>query len=252
MITGVVYFFMAFEIRRISRFRSMMFGEIVFKKIENAFLMFGIYFITRLVQNFSGPHPLPLIINCLRQFLLMAIIAPSIVVTISHWVPTPSEILRSTKLVAYTIGISIGVIFVLLNTIAVTDSKVLSTWGNIQAYEPIWFQSANTPIQLILVHLICQFISPVSFLLLAAIYVRHKRHNYQLASIYNLIPVKWKYLEASLIIFAFSFVVAGIAVICGKYYTYIWSIYFVGAIISGVLEMRNIKLPPREMPNDLK
>ncbi|WP_413906388.1 hypothetical protein [Candidatus Endomicrobiellum trichonymphae] len=59
---------MAFKVSRIKIFRSMMFGEIGFKKIESAFVMFGIYFITRLLQNILGPHPLPLIINCIRQF----------------------------------------------------------------------------------------------------------------------------------------------------------------------------------------
>jgi len=34
-------------------------------------MMFGIYFITRLLQNILGSHPMPLIINCIRQFFLM-------------------------------------------------------------------------------------------------------------------------------------------------------------------------------------
>jgi hypothetical protein len=252
VLAGLMYFFMALEVKRISKFRSMMFGEIGFKKIEVAFVMFGIYFITRPLQNIVGPHPMPLIINCIRQFFLMAVISPSILVAIFHWVPTPSGAPHSTKFAAYTIGILMGIIFVLLNTIAVSGSKILSTWGNIKIYDPVWFQSDTSMIQLILIHLICQFVSPVGFLLLAAAYVRHRRHNYQLANIYNLIPSKWKYLEASLIIFACSFLIAGFTAIFGTYYTYIWSIYFIGAIISGIFEMKSIKLPPREVPSDLK
>ncbi|MDR1926539.1 MAG: hypothetical protein LBQ13_02505, partial [Endomicrobium sp.] len=63
---------------------------------------------------------------------------------------------------------------------------------------------------------------------------------------------KWKYLEASLIIFACSFLAAGFAVILGSYYTHIWSIYFIGAIVSCIFAMRSIKLPPREAPKDLQ
>jgi hypothetical protein len=251
ILTGLTYFFMAFKVRRIRRFRSMMFGEIGFKKVEAAFVMFGIYFITRLLQNILGAHPMPLIINCIRQFFLMAVIAPSILVAIFHWMPMSGGTPRSTKFAAYVIGVLMGIIFVLLNSIAVSGSKVLSSWGNISIYDPVWFQSVSA-IQLVLIHLICQFVSPVGFLLLSAAYVRHKRHNYHLANIYNLIPTKWKYLEVSLIILAGSFIIAGIAVIFGSYYTYIWSIYFVGAIVSGIFEMIGIKLPPREAPGDLK
>jgi hypothetical protein len=252
ILAGLMYFVMASEVRRTSKFRSMMFGDIGFKKIEVAFIMFGIYFITRPLQNILGPHPMPLIVNCLRQFFLMAVIAPSILVAIFHWVPTPSGSPNSSKFASYTVGALMGIIFILLNTLAVTKSKVLSIWGSITLYDPVWFKSANPPIQLILIHLICQFVSPVGFLLLAAAYVRHRRHNYQLANIYNLIPTKWRYLEASLIIFAGSFIVAGLTTLFGDYYTYIWIIYFVGALVSGFFEMKSIKLPPRNSPKDLK
>ncbi|MDR3071033.1 MAG: hypothetical protein LBU29_00260 [Endomicrobium sp.] len=252
VLAGATYFFLALEARRTSKFRSMMFGEISFRKIEIAFVMFGIYFITRPLQNILGPHPFPLIINCVRQFFLMAIIAPSILIAIFHWAPTPSGAPRSIKFATYTIGCLMGIVFVLLNSTVVTKSKLLSTWLGVNLYDPVWFESVSPQIQLIWIHLICQFVSPVGFLLLAAAYVRHRRHNYQLANIYNLIPTKWRYLEASLVIFACSFMVAGIAVICGTYYTYVWSIYFIGAIISGIFEMVNIKLPPRKNPKDLQ
>jgi drug/metabolite transporter superfamily protein YnfA len=251
LVAGLMYFFMAFQVKRTSKFRSIMFGEIGFRKLETAFILFGIYFITRPLQNILGSHPWPLIINCTRQFFLMAVISPSILVAIFHWVPTPSGAPRSSKFAAYTIGVLMGIIFALINSIAVTESKIISFWDNITIYDPIWFHSQSS-IQLVLIHLICQFVSPVGFLLLAAAYVRHRRHTYHLTNIYNLIPTKWRYLEASLIIFASSFIIAGIAAISGSYYTYLWTIYFVGAIISGLFEMRSIKLPPRQAPNDLK
>lgn len=252
IIAGLMYIFMAAEVRRTSKLRSLMFGEIGFKKIEIAFLMFAIYFITRPLQNLLGPHPMPLIVNSIRQFFLMAVIAPSILVAIFHWVPTPSGAPKSSTFAAYTIGSLMGIIFVLINSLAVTESRLIYSWGFIHMYDAVWFSSGKPVMQLVMIHLICQFVSPVGFLFLAAAYVRHRRHSYQLAHIYNLIPTKWRYLEASLIIFAMSFIVAGAAVVFGTYYTYVWSIYFIGAIISGLFEMKSIKLPPREIPSDLK
>ncbi|MDR1941663.1 MAG: hypothetical protein LBQ47_04995 [Endomicrobium sp.] len=252
VVAGLIYFLMAFEVRRTGKVRALMFGEIGFKKTQTAFIMFGIYFITRPLQNFLGPHPMPLIINCIRQFFLMAVIAPSILVAIFHWVPTPSGAPKSSTFAAYVTGFLIGIIFVLTNTLAVSGSKLIYSWGIINMYDPVWFASGAPVVQLVMIHLICQFVSPVGFLLLAAAYVKHRRHNYQMAHIYNLIPLKWKYLELSMVIFAASFIAAGAAVVFGSYYTYVWVIYFIGAIISGIVELRGIKLPPRDVPHDLK
>jgi len=104
ILAGLMYFAMAAEVRRTSKFRSIMFGDIGFKKIEAAFILFGIYFIPRPLQNILGPYPSTLIVNCLRQFFLMAVIAPSILVAIFHWAPTPSGAPRSSKFAAYTVG----------------------------------------------------------------------------------------------------------------------------------------------------
>jgi hypothetical protein len=119
-------------------------------------------------------------------------------------------------------------------------------------YDAIWFANGAPRPELVLIHLICQFIAPVGFFLLAAALVRHRRHKYPLGHIYNLMPLKWRYLEAGLLVFAFSMIMAGVAALFGQYYTYLWVIYFAGAIVAGVLELVSVKLPPRESPADLR
>jgi hypothetical protein len=252
VIAGLMYFFMAFEVKRTGKFRALMFGEIGFKKLEAAFILFGIYFITRPLQNLCGPYPMPVIINCIRQFFLMGIIAPSILVAIFHWVPAQSGAPRSSKFAAYVTAILMAVIFVLTNTMAATSSQLVYSGVLFDIHDAVWFVNENSSVQLMAIHLICQFVSPVGFFLLSVAYIKHRRHNYTLAAVYNLMPTKWKYLEISLIIFAASFIIAGIAAAFGRYYTYIWAIYFVGAIISGLFGLKSIKLPPREQPDDLK
>ena len=252
IIAGLVYFFMAAEVKRVSHFRKIMFGEIGYKKVSAAFLLFGIYFITRPLQNLIGPHPWPMIINAVRQSFLMAVISPAILVGVFHWVPSEKGTPKSAVFASYAVGFFMALIFVLINNIAVDGSRVLATWGSINIYDPVWFASGEPRVELIMIHLISQLVSPVGFIILAAAYVRHRRYNYPLSTIYNLMPKKWKYLETGLIIFAGSLLVAGIAAFFGQYYTYLWVIYFTGATIAGIIELQGIKIPPRETPKDLQ
>jgi uncharacterized membrane protein len=63
---------------------------------------------------------------------------------------------------------------------------------------------------------------------------------------------KWGFMETGLIILVLSIVIAGIAALFGRYFTYLWVIYFIGSIISGVFVLYSIKLTPRDNPSDLK
>lgn len=252
VIAGLVYFFMAAEIRRVSHFRKLIFGELGYKKVFNGFLMLGIYFITRPLQNIIGPHPWPMIINDARQFFMMAVIAPSVLVGILHWVPSDKGTPKSVEYAAYFVGLVTAVIFILLNNIAIDGSKVIASLWGMNIHDAVWFSTGPKRPEITIIHLIVQSISPVGFFLLAAGYVRHRRYNYPLSNVYNQMPKKWKLLETGLLIFALSFVVAGFAALFGQYYTYLWVIYFVAAIIAGVIETIGVKMPPREVSEDLK
>lgn len=251
VIAGLVYFFMAAEVRRVSHIRKLIFGEIGYKKIFNAFMMLGFYFATRPLQNLIGPHPWPLIVNCARQFFLMAVIAPSVFVGVLHWVPNEKGTPKSVGIAAYGIGAIMALIFVVVNSAAIAGSKEIASLFGMKIYDAVWFTSGLRP-ELVLVHLFSQLVSPVGFFLMSAAYVRHRRYNYPLSNVYNQMQLKWKYLETGLLIFALSFIVAGFAVLLGQYYTYLWVIYFAGAIVAGVIETIGVKIPPREAPADLK
>ncbi|MDI6757799.1 MAG: hypothetical protein QME32_07260 [Endomicrobiia bacterium] len=273
IVTGAVYFIMAAEIKRVTKIRKLMFGEIGYNKAFSAFLLFGFYFMTRPLQNVLGPHPWPMVLNSMRQFFLMAVIAPAILVGILHWVPSEKGTPKSTVIAAYVGGFLMAVIFILINSMAIDGSKVLAEFGGWKIYDAKWFSAASVAAssslssspdggasaafvapkaRLIVIHLITQLVSPVGYFLLAAAYVRHRRYNYPTSSVYNLIPRKWKYLEAGLLIFAVSMITAGFAAFFGQYYTYLWVIYFAAATVAGVIELISVKIPPREAPSDLK
>jgi MFS family permease len=252
VITGAVYFFIAYQVNNTSKIRKMMFGDIGYKKIAVAFLLFGIYFITRPLQNVLGPHPWPMIINSVRQFFLMGIIAPAILVGILHWLPGSATESKALRIASYFVGIAMAVIFVLANTMAIIGSKTIITFGGVTLYDAVWASSALMRTQLTLIHLVVQLISPVGFFILTIAYIRHRRHTFKLSEVYTLMTKKWKYLEWSLIIIALSFIAAGLGALFGKYYTYLWVIYFIGALAAGLLQYHSIKMPLREPPADLK
>jgi len=252
IVAGLVFFSMAAEIKRVSKIRMIMFGEIGYKKVFTAFLMFGIYFITRPLQNLAGPHPMPLIVNCARQFFLMAVISPAILVGILHWVPSDKGTPKSVTVAAYAVGVLMAFMFILVNVAAIDGSKILATYFGFNIYDATWFSVGPLKIEYVLIHLMTQLISPVGYFLLAAAYIRHRRYNYPLSNIYNQMPKKWKLLEIGFLIFAGSLLTAGTAAFFGQYYTYLWLIYFTGAIIAGFVWLRSIEIPPRSNPADLQ
>ncbi|MDD5686795.1 MAG: hypothetical protein PHE88_03045 [Elusimicrobia bacterium] len=252
ILTGIIYFVMALEVKKVGKIRQLIFGEIGYKKIFNAFILFGIYFITRPLQNIAGPHPWPMILNCIRQFFLMSIISPAILVGIFYWDYDGGDIPRSARIASYSVGFLMAIIFILVNSVAIDGSKIISSYGGFNLYDAVWFSSGPKKIELMLIHLFVQLISPVGFFILAISIVRSRRHNYSKDSIYNLMPLKWKYLEIGLEIFVLSMIVAGIAALVGRYYTYLWVIYFVGALISGAIELKSVKIPPSDLPRDLR
>jgi len=253
VITGLLYFGMALEVERVSKIRKIMFGEIGYQKLFIAFILFGIYFITRPLQNIMGPHPWPMIINSARQFFIMAVIAPSVFVSILHWVPGEGGAPKSSEFAAYAIGICMGIIFVLTNSMAIDGSKIIGSMGQwLTLYDAKWFSQGTRQIQLVLIHLIVQLISPVGLIILASAFVRHRRHNYMLGAVYTNMKTKWRYMETGLIIMALSIISAGITALFGRYFTYLWVIYFAGSIVSGGFVLYSIKLAPRDKPADLK
>jgi len=252
LIAGIIYLILILELNRVSKIRKIMFGEIGYKKMFVAFLLLGIYLVTRPLQNVLGPHPWPMIVNCIRQSFLMAVIAPSILVGILHWLPDEKNPTKAIFYAAYLAGTFMALIFVLVNTIVVDGSKILADYHGMKIYDAVWFSNGNVRAELVVIHLVSQFISPVGFLFLASAYVRHRVHNYKLSEIYNQMILKWKYLEAGLLIFAGSIILAGFAAFFGEYYTYLWVIYFIGAIVAGIVELRGILIPPRANPADLR
>lgn len=245
VIAGLVYFVMAYEIKKTTRSRQLILGELTLKGTFIAYLFLGVYLLTRPFQNILGAHPVPLVVNCIRQFFMISCFAPAMLIAIFNWTSEDKKVPKTTQAAAIVVAMFMGIIFILINIAAVDGSKVLVDTGNFILRDAVWFSKGPKRLELILIHLLVQGISPVGYCLFAAGLVRHKRHSFPKDSIYNMMTVKWYYLELALIIFAGSLLLAGFAALFGGYHTYLWVIYFAGATIAGLVDLKGIKLPPR-------
>ncbi|MEA2082250.1 MAG: hypothetical protein U9O97_05880 [Elusimicrobiota bacterium] len=245
VIAGLVYFAMAYEIKKSNRGRTLILGELTIKGTFYAYVALGLWLMSRPLQNIIGPYPAPLIVNCVRQFLMIAVFAPSLLVAIFNWTSEEKKVPKTVQAAIFIVAAFMGLMFILINIAAVDGSKIIAQNSFITLYDAKWFVNVSPRIELVLIHLLVQGISPVGFCFFAAGIVRHKRHNYPADSIYNMMTKKWYFLEVSLIIFACSMLAAGIAALLTGYGTYLWVIYFAGAIVAGFFDMKGIKLPPR-------
>src|SRR5262245_10093386 len=73
-----------FELARysshIAPMRILVTGEKTYKGAAWGFAFFGAYLVTRPLQILLGPHPMPLVINTVREFCMMALFAPAVFV----------------------------------------------------------------------------------------------------------------------------------------------------------------------------
>src|SRR5258708_14205853 len=74
---GVTFFALAKYSSHIAPMRILVTGEKTYKGAACGFAFFGAYLITRPLQIMLGPHPIPLLINCIREFCMMALFAPA-------------------------------------------------------------------------------------------------------------------------------------------------------------------------------
>ncbi len=245
VIAGIIYFAMAYQIKKTRRSRTLIMGELTLRGTFYAYVSLGLYLLTRPLQNILGPHPVPLIINSIRQVFMISCFAPAMLIAIFNWTSENKKVPKTTQAAAIVVAGFMGIIFVLINIVAVDGSKIIARAGKFVLYDAQWFSKSPRRFELVLIHLLVQGISPVGYCLFAAGIVRHRRHNYPLDSLYNMMTKKWWHLELALIIFAASLLLAGFAALFGRYYTYLWVIYFTGAIVAGFIDLKGIKLPPR-------
>jgi hypothetical protein len=245
---GLTFLSLARYAAHIAPMRFLVTGEITYKGAAWGFAFFGVYLICRPLQVLLGPHPMPSIVTCVREFCMMAFFAPAVFLAMMSLCFGASHIPRRLIAGIFLLGLSLGLAYVVLETKAIHGSEIIFWIGNYPAYDGLWFNNPDPRSQgLILIIYVLQLIDPVFILLLAGVIVfRHARHYPPgKREIYNNMPRKLYLLSAAVFAFPFSMFFAG-ALVLFFHVRFSWWLYYLGALLSGLIESFSLRLPLRK------
>ena len=244
---GITFFALARYASHIAPMRILVTGEKTYKGAAWGFAFFGAYLVTRPLQILLGPHPMPLVINCVREFCMMALFAPAVFVAMMSLCFGSDRIPFKLIIGIFALGFVLGLLFVALDARAIGGSEIIFWIGRYPAYDGVWFNTQDPHQQALMsVLFVIRFIDPLFLLLLAGVIVyRHARH-YPLEKkvVYDNMPRKLYYLAAAVFAFPVSMLITGGLVLFFKVPNQ-WWIYYMGALIAGLLEAVSLSLPLR-------
>jgi two-component system, response regulator YesN len=245
--SGLTFFALARYAASIAPMRTLVTGETTYRGATWGFAAFGAYLISRPLQILLGPYPMPLVINTVREFCMMALFAPAVFVAMMSLCFGSDRLPK--KLVAGIFGLSfvLGCIFVVLNAYAIGGTEVIFRLGKYPAYDGLWFKNANPRAEVLMsILFVLRCLNPIFVLLLAGVIVfRAARHypDYKRA-VYDNMPKKLYLLSAAVFAFPVSMLISGVLVLIGVPNQ--WWIYYFGALVSGFLEAKSLSLPLRK------
>jgi two-component system, response regulator YesN len=248
LLAGMTFFALAQYAARIAPMRLLVTGETTYKGAAWGFAFFGAYLASRPLQILLDPYPMPLVINEVREFCMMALFAPAVFVAMMVLCFGEDRLPRRFITGTFGVCVLLGLIFVVLNARAIGGTEVLFMIGSYPAYDGLWFKNPDGDGQALMTILFAiRMINPIAILMLAGIIVfRHARHYpaYK-RQVYTNMPKKLYLLSAAVFAFPLSMLIAGILVGVFNIPNQ-WWIYYLGALISGLLEAASLRLPLRQ------
>ena len=240
---GVTFFALARYVMHIAPMRQLVTGEMTYKGAMWGFAFFGAYLMSRPLQILLGPHPIPLVINEVREFCMMALFGPAVFVAMMSLCFGSDRIPRKLVLGIFSLGMLLGLVFVVLNAHAMGKAEVIFRIGSYPAYDGLWFKNPDAHGKALMAILfVIRLIDPVGLLMLAGVIVfRHARY-YPAAkrSVYDNMPKKLYLLSAAVFAFPVSMLITGVLVFLG--HPNQWWIYYLGALLAGFLEAASLRL----------
>ncbi len=243
---GITFFALARFTSHVAPMRLLITGEKTYRGAAWGFAFFGAYLISRPLQILLGPDPMPLVINCLREFCMMALFAPAVFVAMMSLCFGEDRVPRKIIVGLFALGFVLGVVFVALNVRAMNGSVEIFRLGRYPAYDGVWFRADDAHSQALMsILFVLRFIDPLFLLLLAGVIVyRHARHYpEEKGEVYDNMQKKLYFLAAAVFAFPVSMLITGVLVFFKMPNQ--WWVYYLGALIAGLLEAVSLSLPLR-------
>ncbi len=247
LLSGFVYFALARYVKQIGPLRTLVTGQLTYRGAFWGFTLFGIYLATRPLQIFLGPHPMPLIVNNIREFLMIGLFSPAVSVAMMSLVLSPAKVPKVVIRTFFTIGIFLAILFIIVNGRAIGGSQVIFMLGDYPAYDGVWFSGrAGGPSSRMALLFFIRLIDPVLMVFAAGSLVLWHGFSYPVEKrmLYDNMPRKLYYMGFACYSFSLSMLSVGFLYIFIRIANQ-WWIYYVGAFIAGILETISLSLPLR-------
>lgn len=252
LISGSIFFALAWYVRRITPMRSLAMGQLTYVSAFWGFIFFGFYLATRPLQILLGPHPLPLVINNIREFFMIGIFGPGIFLALVGLAYGGERKIKPWQRIAvFSLGIFLATSFCIINIFAIGGSEIIFHIGGYPAHDGIWFKNPDPLGQKLMSFLfLIRVTDPVIILFLAAVIALHRALTYpqEMREIYDNMPRKLIFSSIGTFCFSLSMLAAGFLWLFGKIPNQ-WWLYYLGALAAGVFETLSISLPlKKEVP----
>lgn len=246
-LASITFLALAKFIRHITPLRALVSSEQTYISAFWGFLIFGIYLGLRPVQVLAGPHPWPLIISCIREFLLIAIIGPALTIALLSLCFGTDKINKKWIIFLFVISFLMAVIFCYANAHAIGGSKEIVKLGKMTAYDGLWYESNQVAVEKWMRLLfIIRLINPGFLMLIAGILVLYHAKHYPSfkKSLYDNMPKKLYVLSAAVFVYTI-FLIAGSCIYGFRRVPDQWGIYHLGSLFAGMLEAFSLAMPVR-------
>lgn len=237
---------MAKYVHHIAPLRTLITGGLTYQGAYWGFLFMGVYLASRPLQILF-PHPWPLIVNNIREVMMIGVFGPAVFLAMASLVFGSENIPRRLIVSVAAGGVVLAVAFVLVNTWAIGGSAPIFQIGRWIAHDGLWFvdptgaRKTGTALLFLI-----RVIDPISLVFLAGTLVFWHAKNYPVEKkvLYDNMPVKLYLLGAATYAFSLSMLLVGLLYLFFDVPNQ-WWIYYVGALISGLLETLSLSLPMR-------
>lgn len=246
-LAGITFFALAKFVKQVTPLRALVASEQAYKAAFWGFLIFGVYLSLRPVQVLAGPHPWPLVISSIREFLLIAVFGPASFLAMATLCFGPEKIGKKWVAAIFVFCAVLAILFCIVNARAVGGSEEIVKLGMMTAYDGLWFKSAQPDIaSWMRILFVIRLLDPGLILLVSATIVLIHAITYptQKRKIYDNMPKKLYILSASVYVYAISLIVGscfyGFETVPDQ-----WGVYHLGSLIAGLLETTSLSMPVR-------